>query len=1663
MACDGRWRMQSQARPSAELAGDVAVVTVVATAGETGVYLDRSASQGPRRENSRITGPPSCLALELVPTRRSCSPLRRRRSSPRTSACSLVRRFSVPSYCGGTCGSSPLPPSSFAHAATVAAWRAVTGGIAPRGKRGGGRSRFSGFNSDEQKVRESSQAKGGGRRGRSRGEGSYGRRGHDRKHGKGTKQMMQVKENSLSRTWDGTEGRCRRVERQSDVGEELPVPKQSLRLNSFLSRSGGLSCQTPTEKSGAWPLGAVQPPHAVSVVSLPAADKDLQQEQCCVGFSSRTSSPTLGIVSLPSPRRSSPPASAPVSVNRLFRMARVRVRRSSSFPSSNAGRLFFSRSDCLRACRSPAALFLSPSLASSSGQHALASCAVDWLTDERYCRPGTQGMLPSSVRIDEDGRASSRRSAMEEVRPTTEAALPPGDERTEGSADPYGFVNPKQVSALEWETRTEAAADAGLLSLPAALHISTLPEETEGSSAVSEASSSPLQGSDCPRKGATGFLKTGIDNSNEILRPYPKTATSEEPREGGGEVSASCPVEAFGDLSKEVRKAPWREAGIALTHSGAADLDADNTEQTNKDLGATRVSKQQEYLPGSQHGRSVSGVFYGAAVPAATFGQSLTGRLMERELQQMLIEASQEARAECALLQQRLQQVEAENARRAVAVFEAFGGRSRNAGSRWRPGVDSAVRGRVAAVDSSRRKHNRELRGVLSVGEPPVSGPKEITKEACNVSLGVVGDSALEPSMRPCCSVSCGVTTAVSVERGKTEKGLCRGLGLHTASTPLRITRTADSGARCSRSRGGPDLPESLCGHGSYGVASSGSSTPSLRSLDAENASSFYLSPGSQPNCGGCGRDVYPPVSAVTSSSAGHARRTHAALSEKTDSPSLALQVSPLCQLSRSVSEGRTSFPAPLLVSFPVSKRPYLLRKRRARSCCCSSCEVRGGRGRTDERAFIPRWVGQHLSMTPAKKLHQEVGTAPLSQPEQTRQGWSVSTPPHILALPPVSFLRHCSPLLDSRSSQREAVKLSPFPCRLPAPNELAAYGDPETRVPCAPASPATGSAAGSYEPLCASSFAADGKSVALHSSVSCASFSVPVSAVDRVRHIASTPARSGWFPSAEDGAVKRSPRHNKCCCERCADERRSTSDQRSSWHGPLTQMAASFSDYTGDPVDEVSTCSPGSTSEALREEGAFGMATSSSISGLSRSPEKVKPFVPPPEGKLGAAVSFGPVGVSRCGRLLESLFSFFRRRRSVEEGGCGQQAQEGPPTVGSDTPEGRGQRVWNGDKRWMRWRVDSPFVGETGTSAVSRCCDGDRQEDVASPYVSGFSPGPAAQTGADAYAVDTGRPNQSRIRPGGHSTSGLSALCLDSSAHRDTLGSTSTRTSSRTRGSWGSAPLVAQQSSMTNETWCCHCCGAPGSTEVQSAGQEELFGLTAAEDRSRRWGVSGTGDPGDGEAPGSFRHVSGCARGGSKAQRQALSCFCHLNFCWAAKRESAGNDFSSCQSHARAVCSLSIVKSVAKDCPRCKRQVLLEVLRLPSSSTPSGRRRLVRAAPQQPVGFCTCWVDAGGDQGRESTSLSAGSGQMQEAHNADEEIEKVMRASFPRVFDGAAEDHATLLLGGSNDSRSDNLVTSRSRGGAVSDARGQRDQGRSRKPAEEEADSVWSMMLMDM
>ncbi|KEP66037.1 UNVERIFIED_CONTAM: hypothetical protein HHA_313360 [Hammondia hammondi] len=181
----------------------------------------------------------------------------------------------------------------------------------------------------------------------------------------------------------------------------------------------------------------------------------------------------------------------------------------------------------------------------------------------------------------------------------------------------------------------------------------------------------------------------------------------------------------------------------------------------------------------------------------------------------------------------------------------------------------------------------------------------------------------------------------------------------------------------------------------------------------------------------------------------------------------------------------------------------------------------------------------------------------------------------------------------------------------------------------------------------------------------------------------------------------------------------------------------------------------------------------------------------------------------------------------------------------------------------------------------------------------------------------------------------------------------------------------------------------------------------------------------------------------------------------------------------------VSIVKNIAKDCPRCKRQVLLEVLRLNSQTSPSEsqtqKKRLVRAAPIQPVGFCVCWVlknSRGGEtrneaRSRESKRISKRKGS---AH-AETERETSPCLAQPSASVGSNSRSASeeALVSGKEASRGGACVPGgRSEGaedpgidrerenksGAGADRRGTGDQEGNATDA-----SLWvqAMMLMDM
>lgn len=219
MACEGRQKIESGASSFTVLAEAIAVAARDGTGGNKGACADRSAVREPGRESVSHAEATS-LEGERFLTSKSCSPLRYRSSSTGTSPCSSVRRSSLPSCRGGAYPSSPLPPSSFAYAATVAAWRTATRGVAPRTKpRAGGGTRNSRLSAEERKLRESPRSgAGGSAHGRSREEGCEWRvRGYNRtgRQEKGVKKdVLGIAPLSSGRTWEGTGARRRRREKK---------------------------------------------------------------------------------------------------------------------------------------------------------------------------------------------------------------------------------------------------------------------------------------------------------------------------------------------------------------------------------------------------------------------------------------------------------------------------------------------------------------------------------------------------------------------------------------------------------------------------------------------------------------------------------------------------------------------------------------------------------------------------------------------------------------------------------------------------------------------------------------------------------------------------------------------------------------------------------------------------------------------------------------------------------------------------------------------------------------------------------------------------------------------------------------------------------------------------------------------------------------------------------------------------------------------------------------------------------------------------------------------------------------------------------------------------------------------------------------------------------
>lgn len=692
-------------------------------------------------------------------------------------------------------------------------------------------------------------------------------------------------------------------------------------------------------------MGAANPSTGLSLVAL---SSEFHGKGSCLELPSVTSVPVLGVDTLFGPDTSPSPCLL-ASQTMPGCPARRRLKKSSSLPSLDATRSSVNISGCSQASRSSGTL--SSSSVSCCRRHSVPFCRADVSGEKSFCRTRPRRVVPSSAGTGENARPSSPRSTVAEVGRTAEDVPTPDHGRFPGLQDLPGFVSSKEVF------------DSGF-------GVNSLSGEPERSPGVPQGKS--------PISHGSGQTKGGATESESPMRGNQEALESGELLESGAGVRGVNPVGAFSDFpSKGTEDAPRREVGMCLPHFGAAASERNDKPGEHVDVGPAQIRGLENHVSRSAHDRCVSTVFR----------QSFTGRLMARELQQMLAEASQEARAECALLQQRLQQIEAENAWRAAAAFEAVRGPTPSGGCRWQWGVNPVVRqARGPAVNRSKGSPGGGLSDVFSFDSAPAASRRQSRNEPAGFPLSDASDKALEPSMSSESAEPCG--NIVSREHTKRMRGLHSDVHSYTASTPPRVTKTAYCDARSPRCRLGSILCGPVRGRGPGGsdrVAGSRSSTPSLRSLDAENPCSFYLSPPgplrTPPKSDGGDGCVSPLVATLVSSSSSSdpMGRTGTTFCRNRDSAPLSSQVSLLCQLSRSFSRRRTLSPSPLRASSsPVSRLPHLLERRRARSCCCSSCEGREEAGAAD-KAGVPRSVEQAVGglpqrLTQAKQLHQAGG-----------------------------------------------------------------------------------------------------------------------------------------------------------------------------------------------------------------------------------------------------------------------------------------------------------------------------------------------------------------------------------------------------------------------------------------------------------------------------------------------------------------------------------------------------------------------------------------------------------------------------------------------------------------------------------------------------------------
>ncbi|PFH34282.1 hypothetical protein BESB_074340 [Besnoitia besnoiti] len=436
-------------------------------------------------------------------------------------------------------------------------------------------------------------------------------------------------------------------------------------------------------------------------------------------------------------------------------------------------------------------------------------------------------------------------------------------------------------------------------------------------------------------------------------------------------------------------------------------------------------------------------------------------------------------------------------------------------------------------------------------------------------------------------------------------------------------------------------------------------------------------------------------------------------------------------------------------------------------------------------------------------------------------------------------------------------------------------------------------------------------------------------------------------------------------------------------------------------------------------------------------------------------------------------VFSFLRRkttRQEVCEGVCdaSNTAAISAAEIGTCAEGGRDMRGAvaraAGPNRLATYGGDAGFPKADTDASASFPARGPRENSTRCG--SDDEGGSFEQTRGVVKARERG--STAALRPAGQ-TKWLTALSGEE-VRRGTWDSTSTRTSSQTRASRGGRGAVHVSSP---DGFSHLSCLTPESFPVETAAPLEAspWAPTAAfkEERARP-------------------QLAGDADGGASAGHCLDRVLWTPNleesdYCCGSASETGTQSFGRTSGRGggdgEGLCSsFSVVKNVAKDCPRCRRQVLLEVLRVLGGAgkdqrvgcAPRQRRRVVRAAPVQPLGFCTCWVpkrdprDEGGPTfaGDKSASLREERGVV---HAAETVVDS--SGSYGSAFVKGAAGMRPLSSGSHMEAAPD-----RPAGSCFEGARA-RGQEALRKAGERTADSpeeateagLWvkAMMLMDM